>query len=825
MSGRADRPDRVPVAGRRDRPRHRPVRRLGHHLVDHHPERGPAGSSGRARPSPGATTEYGDPGRVDPGPGDPNDDHPQGRSARASAPRAGPLRGHHRARPDHPACRLVRRGRAGHRHPRRRTRQVRATAAGDAAGQPHQPLGGAAAVLDRDRAGGRAVAADGAAPGRAAGPGGHAHPGRVRVAQPGHPGLVGPADRLAARDRGLQARGRVYLLPRLLLPVPPGRRTREPGHDPHRRPGAGPGGRGHAGSAEVLLLVGHPAWRLGRQRLRNARRRGRGRAGPGRTRHWCRPRRRPHSRGRPGGCDCRCSRSGSSRRARRSQSIRGRTTPGWRPAMSSLAAAHPGDGRQPRLYGNWRAERGWGIGHLSTTATIIVFLAVLAPLLAASTAPAAVLPLAGVGVVVVAAIVVRIGGRSAADVLGVRLRFWRARRRGWARLSAGVLADDTRGADLPGVLAPLRPLDIDDGRGRRHVLLHNRRTGTLTAILRCAPTGLDLADSDQADQWVAAWGGVLADLGYQPLVRHLAVTVDTAPTGGDPLTPHVATHLQPCAPRLARQVLSELVADTTARTASVQVWLSVCLDPNRATPKPADLLAACVEVGRWLPGLETELAGCGVAVQGRATLTWLTGAVRAEFDPAVRPHVAAAGLEWADAVPVAALEDWDLYRHESGVSVSWALREAPRQAVDAAVLAPLVAPGPYARRVCWLYQPYPADQAAAKVEAQVTAGQIRRAWATRTRRDETQRDRDDRDRALQAAREEAAGAGVGRFTLYTTTTVTDDTELSAAVADVEQRAGQARLRLRRLRGAQAAGFAAALGFGINPVDLARRGRP
>ncbi len=251
----------------------------------------------------------------------------------------------------------------------------------------------------------------------------------------------------------------------------------------------------------------------------------------------------------------------------------------------------------------------------------------------------------------------------------------------------------------------------------------------------------------------------------------------------------------------------------------MQVWLAVCLDPARATPKPADLLAACVEVGRWLPGLETQLAACGVAVHGRATLTWLARAIRAAFDPATRPHLHTAALEWVDAVPAAAREEWDHYRHDSGISVSWALREAPRQAVDATVLAPLVAPGPYPRRVCWLYQPYPADAAAAKVEAQVTAGQIRRAWAARTRRDETQRDRDDRDRALQAAREEAAGAGVGRFTLYATTTVTDDAELSAAVADVEQRAGQARLRLRRLRGAQAAGFAAALGIGVDPDDL------
>ena len=174
-----------------------------------------------------------------------------------------------------------------------------------------------------------------------------------------------------------------------------------------------------------------------------------------------------------------------------------------------------------------------------------------------------------------------------------------------------------------------------------------------------------------------------------------------------------------------------------------------------------------------------------------------------------------------EAGPVAAVEHWDHYRHDSGLSVSWALREAPRQAVAARVLAPLLTPGPFPRRVTWLYEPYPADQAAARVEAEVTAGQIRRAWAARTRRDETQRERDDRDRAVQSAREEAEGAGVGRFTAYVTTTVTDPDQLAAAVADLEQRAGQAKLRLRRLRGSQAAGFAAALGVGINPVDAAR----
>lgn len=481
----------------------------------------------------------------------------------------------------------------------------------------------------------------------------------------------------------------------------------------------------------------------------------------------------------------------------------------------------------PRLYGNWRPERGWGIGALSTTATVIVFAAVLAPLLAVSTAPAVALPLFAVGAVVIASLVVRLGGVSAADVVARRVRFHRARHAGWTRLSAGVLTDHPRAEDLPGVLAPLRALDVEDGRGSRHALLWNRRTGALTAVLRCSPIGLELTDPDQADIWVAAWGGFLADLGYQPLVRHVAVTVDTNPAAATTVADHVREHLDPAAPALARRVLTELADATPGRSATIDVRLAVCLEPNRAVPKPADLLAAAVEVGRWLPGLETALAGCGVAVLGRADVGWLAGRIRGAFDPHSLPdsHRGSAALfGWADAGPVAAEEVWDHYRHDGAVSVTWALREAPRQAVTATVLAPLLAPGPFARRVTWLYEPYPAEQAAAKVEAQVTAGQVRQAWAARTRRDDTQRDRDDRHRALQSAREEAEGAGVGRVTAYVTTTVTGEHLHDAAVADVEQRAGQAMLRLRRLRGAQAAGFAAALGLGIDPAELlAHRG--
>jgi hypothetical protein len=483
---------------------------------------------------------------------------------------------------------------------------------------------------------------------------------------------------------------------------------------------------------------------------------------------------------------------------------------------------------EPRLYGHWRAERGWGIGSLGPAQTGIVFVAVLAPVLAASMAPRAALGLALVASVVVLAVTVPVGGSTAAEAMTRRLRFATGQASGWTELSGGLITEHPRRHDLPGPLAPLVTLDTDDGRGGRQALVLDRHTGTLSAVLCCAPTGLDLADRASADEWVACWGAWLADLGHRPVIRHVAVTVDsraTAPAEMD----YVRSRISPDAPPAARQLMHELIELTPASSARTETRVTVTMDPSRAAPRPSDLLASVAEVTRWLPGLEAGLSACGVAVLGRESTSSLIARVRSAFDPVARDEIERQGEQhqlrhWAQAGPVAAQETWDAYQHDSGLSVSWALREAPRQAVSARVLVPLLAPGPYPRRVSLLYLPYPADQAAARVESEITAGQLRRAWAQRTRRDETQRDRDDRDRALAAAREEAEGAGVGRLTVYVTTTVTDPAELPSAVADVEQRAGAAKLRLRRLWGAQSTGFAASLGLGLNPTELASRGR-
>jgi hypothetical protein len=480
---------------------------------------------------------------------------------------------------------------------------------------------------------------------------------------------------------------------------------------------------------------------------------------------------------------------------------------------------------ETRLYGNWRRARGFGIGALGTGQTLTVFGVVLAPILAAYISPRAALLLGLIGAVVVGLVVVRVAGSTAAEIILRRVRFTHARSRGYADLSGGVLTKHPRKADLPGPMAPMVPLDTDDGRGGRQALILDRRTGMITAVFRVSPVGLDLADRSQADAWVASWGAWLADLGYQPLVRWIAVTVDTAPTGGSMVRDYVTRRTDPHAPPAAREVMAQLVAITPATGADVDTRVSITFDPNRANPRPKGVLDAVAEVTRWLPGLETALGSAGVAVLGRASIEWLTSRLRIAYDPAARPDVLLGSEQlttWTDAAPIRASESWEHWQHDSGISVSWALAEAPRQAVTDRVLTPLLAPGVYPRRVTMLIEPLPAEAAAQQVEAEITNNSMRRAWAMRTKRDETQRDRDDQSRAMQAAQEEAQGAGVCQFSMYVTTTVLSEADLPAATADVEQRAGQAKIRLRRLRGAHSAGFAASLGLGINPVELARR---
>ncbi|KDA40860.1 hypothetical protein E0F15_10230 [Frankia sp. B2] len=485
-----------------------------------------------------------------------------------------------------------------------------------------------------------------------------------------------------------------------------------------------------------------------------------------------------------------------------------------------------------RTYGGWRRARGLGLMGLTTGQTLAALGMFALVLLAATIRPRALLVLGPPLAVLLGVTVARWDGIPLLHVLVQHVRWRYAVLRGWNRRDGGVLVAHPRAWQLPGVLAPMALVDVEDGAGGRYGLVWDRRTGLLTATIRVSATSTWLAGSD-ADTWTASWGGWLASLGYLPAVRWVAVTVDTAPDPGTTLRDALLGTLDPAAPSVARQLVHDLVASPHT-TADVDTRVSITFDPRFAPTRPAKVLDAAVEFSRTLIGLESALGGCGVTVLGRASAAELAGAVRVAFDPARRGEVirllegSARGerrlLRWADAGPVAARETWDAYRHDSGLSTSWGWREAPRQLVHSDVLARLLAPGPWPTRVTMLYRPMLAGVAARTLETEVNAATFRALYRARTGRDATARDNADAAAAARAAREEAQGAGVVLMSLYATVTVDSSRpeDLPKAVADLEARADTAKIRLRRMYGAQAAGFAVTLPCGICPPALATR---
>jgi len=485
-----------------------------------------------------------------------------------------------------------------------------------------------------------------------------------------------------------------------------------------------------------------------------------------------------------------------------------------------------------RTYGGWRLTRGMGLFGSGPFGTLVVLSCVVVPLLIASVDLGAALVSLPPAAIAAALVLARVNGTSVGRLAQRRARWTWGSSRGYATHRAGTVAEHPSAWQLPGVLASTELLTANDGRGVPFGVVRDRRSGYLTATLRCAASSTWLVDSDDADGWVANWHAWLASLGYLPMLKWVAVTVDTSPAPGSALRHTVLPQIHPTAPADVRALMHALVERSPGTAADIETRVSITFDPAASHLQLRDVADQAAEVSRQLTGLESALASCGVTVLGRAGAPQLAATVRAAFDPVSRGEIAqrmGGGdggddlLLWGDSGPVAADEAWDSYRHDSGLSVTWAWREAPRQQVTSGVLTRLLSPGRHSRRVTLLYRPLSAGDAARVLEGQVNAAAFRDAYRRAQKRDETARDAADRDRARQAAQEEAEGAGVVLISLYVTATVTTDADLAEAVSDVEARADQSKIQLRRLYGSQSAGFATTLPVGFSPTYVAGRG--
>jgi hypothetical protein len=237
------------------------------------------------------------------------------------------------------------------------------------------------------------------------------------------------------------------------------------------------------------------------------------------------------------------------------------------------------------------------------------------------------------------------------------------------------------------------------------------------------------------------------------------------------------------------------------------------------------------QIGRRLPLLLHQLRSAGAGTGTAMTAAEVAETVRVAYDPAAaglldraRAQQAASAprqpgtapeplVGWADAGPVAQVEAWDHLRHDSGASITWQMVDVPHGAVGSRLLEQLLDADPQLarKRVTLIYRPHDPASAARVADADVRTA-IGRASLRQGEGRATE------SLALAAARqsaaEQAAGAGLVRFSMLVTATVGELGQLAQAAEVIDQLGPACQLRLRRCYFSQSAAFTAALGVGV-----------
>lgn len=479
----------------------------------------------------------------------------------------------------------------------------------------------------------------------------------------------------------------------------------------------------------------------------------------------------------------------------------------------------------PRTYGNWRqpTTRGlFGLGQVGTYLMMGGLIFAVMVLMITGSLLRGLVAFAAVGALMGLLLVRDRHGRNLLARISTRTGWWVARSRGAHLYRSGPLGRTPWGtAQLPGIAAGLRLSEHTDAYGRAFALLFCPAAKTYTAVLVTQPDGAALVDRDQADSWVAGWGLWLSNLADEPGLVAASVTIETAPDSGSRLRTEVASNLDPDAPSFAVSMLTEIVDSYPAGSARLTGYVAITFRADQASG--GDKKRNAAEVGRDLAArLPALIAGLEITGAGAAeplSAAGLCEVIRTAYDPAAAELVEqlhasgeSAGLTWPQVGPQAHQAAWDCYLHDSGLSVTWSMSNAPRGQVQSNVLQRLLQPHRdiTRKRVTMLYRPIDPAKAAAMVEADANAAD----WRANASKKPTARDVLATRAAAATAREEAAGAGLVNFAMLVTATVTNPNGRREAHAAIDALAATARIRLRPVFGSQDAAFAACLPLGL-----------
>lgn len=429
--------------------------------------------------------------------------------------------------------------------------------------------------------------------------------------------------------------------------------------------------------------------------------------------------------------------------------------------------------------------------------------------------------LMGLGALVLTPLVFAPNGRTLYETGQLRMQFfWRKHVERSTEYHAGPHSRIPGGRyQLPGLLSRTAAYVGIDRHGNEFGMIHNPDKSQYTVVFDALPGGDEAIPQHEKDLYTADWGVYLSDLGLPGDIVGAVVVVENIPATGLRLARRAEHELVPSAPPLAAEFIRQSSVRMPSGKHRVLARLAITFKATtRERAKDPDEMAT--ELGRRLPDLYESLASAGVDSQPMTAAEITATACRSynpstendfeELDIAGLDH----GIDWEDAGPGRAKDEWDHYTHDGGVSVVWEMAAPPESVFTDTVLKPLLQPHDdlFRKRLTLIYRPYSAGDAAKKVDKQHRDA----LHAINSRGDKiiSAGSQKRHDIADQARREMTAGAGFERYSALLTITVGHKDEIGNAAAVTESLAARARLRLRRAYGFQDAAFAAGLGLGV-----------
>jgi hypothetical protein len=389
--------------------------------------------------------------------------------------------------------------------------------------------------------------------------------------------------------------------------------------------------------------------------------------------------------------------------------------------------------------------------------------------------------------------------------------------------------------DMPGVLAPLRHLEVDDGRGGKMAVVNDRNDRSYTTIARVTHNGLALLDSAAQTGRVRGWAGWLAQQCVDDgLVDRIGAYHVAEPGASGDLATWAETHVRADSPPQAVAVLRDKLSAGGDQVASHTSYLSITIKAPSARRQIKAAgggdVGACAVLAGLCGQVSAAVTAGGVTVERWLAPRELFAVIRGAFVPGDRAELAATALQagrpgWdgaepgvgaAFAGPTFCESSLRTYAHDGAWTAVGEI-EWPRTRRQYTMLAGVLAAGKGTRHFGLVYHPV----GARKAERSLQTDRTKRDGAIRLRHRTGQvaPQREQRELATATAQdaELAVGHGLLRCVGYVAVTVDDPADLEGAWAELCAAASFTGLRLCRVAGWVDAAFACAalpLGMGV-----------